>query len=659
MAEKREIAGDVSIGRHVSMGGDATVRGSATIGHNLKVTGWLEAKNIRGAGKGVFKDEEQLNTLYPKPQNGWYAYVIDGLSEQQLSECLGKLYIACGGAWIGQLNTDGTPVLGGNPTVWSEANRADIEALRQEYNATVAKLETVASNLATTSRTAAEALEDAAAAQSSADNIKPRTVTIAEMDNLGTDGSIAAMLTYMQNNFHTRYRVVKDNASNYTIGVMDVVMDNSPHVITEVLTTHLTLAWLRNPGDTIAHNCTGIGTYYRYFNINSPESTVDRGRWSEWTEAEPSTMSGLRNRIASAENKLKEHNTLIWDTRNSVDQQGGICPLDDSMEVPYKNLPELAIRRWVAVFDGFSDNTNASAETLNASSTDTGVTIIFDRYLQAFVAVKAFKAYRNWIDSADFGSNRGAGSEPYIYALYINKTSDTIWKYIDGEMTQVGADMSEVRQYVAQAQEHADNAEQSVTDAAKWATSASDSATLATESAEQSSASATAAEQSNTESKANAHSAFLMASNAQNAANEAVKSMNAASASATSASESAASASASKAEVESAITEHQAEMTGFSEQCKYRYVTLNFGANEETMQLANINGPALVLETVIMSNVERVYMTTSSMVKEDITGYTASSSTTSKQIEAYSFATFDIVRSGTGTASVGLKFKVQ
>ena len=117
--------------------------------------------------------------------------------------------------------------------------------------------------------------------------------------------------------------------------------------------------------------------------------------------------------------------------------------------------------------------------------------------------------------------------------------------------------------------------------------------------------------------------------------------------------------SASKAEVENAITEHRAEMETFSEQCKYRYVTLNFGANEETMQLANINGPALVLDTVIMSNVERVYMTTSSMVKEDITGYTASSSATSKQIEAYSFATFDIVRSGTGTASVGLKFKVQ
>ena len=117
--------------------------------------------------------------------------------------------------------------------------------------------------------------------------------------------------------------------------------------------------------------------------------------------------------------------------------------------------------------------------------------------------------------------------------------------------------------------------------------------------------------------------------------------------------------SASKEEIDNAIAEHRGEMETFSEQCKVRFVTLNFGTNEETMQLANINGPALVLDTVIMSNVERVYMSTSSMVKEDITGYTASSSTTSKIIEAYSFATFDIVRSGSGTASVGLKFKVQ
>lgn len=341
---------------------------------------------------------------------------------------------------------------------------------------------------------------------------------------------------------------------------------------------------------------------------------------------------------------------------NSIGNAGGICPLDEQGKVDPSYIPEQVGRIYSANFDGFSDNTNASAETLNASSADTGVTIIFDRYLQAFVAVKAFKAYRNWKDSADFGSNRGAGSEPYSYALYVNKTSDTIWKYIDGEMTQVGADMSEVRQYVAQAQEYADNAEQSVTDAAKWATSASDSATLASESAEQASASATASEQSNTESKANAHSAFLMASNAQNAANEAVKSMNAASASATSASESAASASNLKSEVESDITAHQAEMAEFSENCKIRYVTLNFGQNEETLQLANCDGPALVLQEVMLNNIETLYMTTPRAVKMDISVYQSSQGIT---MEAHEFATFDIVRKGTGIASVGLKFKIQ
>lgn len=366
----------------------------------------------------------------------------------------------------------------------------------------------------------------------------------------------------------------------------------------------------------------------------------------------PITLAKINNTYTlAADNK-----TRIDKMADSVGQAEGICPLDEQGKVDISRLPDDAGRIYTAEFNGFSDNTNASAETLNASSTDTGVTIIFDRYLQAFVAVKALKAYRNWRDSANFGNNRGAGAEPFVYALYVNKQSNTIWKYIGGEMTQIGADVSEVQRYVAQAQEYADNAEQSATDAAKWSTSASDSATLATERAGQASASATQAEQSNTESKANAHSAFLMASNAQNAANEAAKSMSAASASATSASESAASASALKSEVESDITAHQAEMTEFSENCKVRYVTLNFGQNEETMQLANCDGPALVLQEVMLNNIETLYMTTPRAVKMDISVYQSSQGII---MQSHEFATFDIVRKGSGLASVGLKFKIQ
>lgn len=95
----------------------------------------------------------------------------------------------------------------------------------------------------------------------------------------------------------------------------------------------------------------------------------------------------------------------------------------------------------------------------------------------------------------------------------------------------------------------------------------------------------------------------------------------------------------------------------WAEQCKVRFVTLNFGANEETIQLANVDSGVMTLVGVMNSNIESVYITTPRATKVDITNYGTTNN--SIRLEAYEFATFDIVRSGTGTASVGLKFKVQ
>ena len=113
--------------------------------------------------------------------------------------------------------------------------------------------------------------------------------------------------------------------------------------------------------------------------------------------------------------------------------------------------------------------------------------------------------------------------------------------------------------------------------------------------------------------------------------------------------------SASKEEVENAITEHQAEMETFSEQCSYRITTLNYGANEETIQIANLEDATLTLNDVMVTNVATLYITTGGYIKEPID----LTNTPNISISGKALATFDIVRSGTGTASVGLKFKVQ
>ena len=110
-----------------------------------------------------------------------------------------------------------------------------------------------------------------------------------------------------------------------------------------------------------------------------------------------------------------------------------------------------------------------------------------------------------------------------------------------------------------------------------------------------------------------------------------------------------------KSEITTSITEHKAEMEVFSEQCSYRITTLNFGANEETIQIANLEDATLTLSDVIATNVATLYITTGGYIKEPID----LTNTPNISISGKAFATFDIVRQGTGTASVGLKFKVQ
>ena len=125
----KQIDGDVAIGRDANVGGNATVRGSLKVGHNLTVEGWLDAKNIKGPNKGLFKTAAQLREAYPNPHEGWWALVtIDG---SVASDHLGQLYVADGGAWVAQVDSKGNPLLRGNPVVDSTKY---IDALRVDVN---------------------------------------------------------------------------------------------------------------------------------------------------------------------------------------------------------------------------------------------------------------------------------------------------------------------------------------------------------------------------------------------------------------------------------------------------------------------------------------------------------------------------------------------
>lgn len=113
-----QVDGDVSVGRNVAVGGGVTVQGRSQFKGSVKIEGWLDAKNIKGANKGIFTSIEKLKAAYPLPHDGWWAIVGKTLP--------GPIYVGDGGEWVA------TGEEGGNPTIENDEKNQTIVELQND-----------------------------------------------------------------------------------------------------------------------------------------------------------------------------------------------------------------------------------------------------------------------------------------------------------------------------------------------------------------------------------------------------------------------------------------------------------------------------------------------------------------------------------------------
>lgn len=119
MADKNtSLPRDLSVGHDATIGRQLDVKGSVSVGHSVKIDGWLDAPNIIGTDKGLFETEDALISAYPSPQEGWTAYVGTSFPA--------KLYIVKDGVWT---DTDST---GGEPSVKSEYLEEAVEQMQKD-----------------------------------------------------------------------------------------------------------------------------------------------------------------------------------------------------------------------------------------------------------------------------------------------------------------------------------------------------------------------------------------------------------------------------------------------------------------------------------------------------------------------------------------------
>lgn len=98
-----QIDGDVSVGRNLYTGGDTTVQGKGHFKGNVRIDGWLDARNIKGENKGLFLTLDALKAAYPFPKQGWYALVGDSLPAD--------VYVVKNEAWVPSGGKGGDPSL--------------------------------------------------------------------------------------------------------------------------------------------------------------------------------------------------------------------------------------------------------------------------------------------------------------------------------------------------------------------------------------------------------------------------------------------------------------------------------------------------------------------------------------------------------------------
>lgn len=253
-----EVIDNLAVNRDASIGGNQTVAGDSHIKHNLRVDGWLEARNIKGPNKGMYLSYEVLKSVYPVPDEGWYALVGKTLPAD--------IYIGRGGDWV----------LTGEKGGDVEIDFGGIDELEE-------RMKNVEQNAKDASeaaqQTASEAKETAEHALELANAGLP-TIELSELDNMVPSGLGAAKYDELMKGAPVLYAVT-DNG--YRIGVLEFFCDGGlRHVVTQKLTTHYSVA---DGVFTGSHSDAKVSMYWRSYNRNASSAMEnEKGTWGKWRE---------------------------------------------------------------------------------------------------------------------------------------------------------------------------------------------------------------------------------------------------------------------------------------------------------------------------------------------------------------------------------------
>ena len=286
------------------------IDGDLTVQNNLTVAGILRAKALKQPNCGLFKTIDALKAKYPKPEVGMWA-AVGNSTPADIYRCDTEGVWTATGEKGGVDNLDLTDV---------EANIKSLQTKLASETSTREQKDTALQNLINSLQntvdtliggSASEAIEsfneviaflkdvkdDAtltgilATLNTSIENLQAkateltRTIIQDELNSFPSGKQVGEM--YHGGSVVTRYTVM-NNEKTMAVGYVDFFFDSMKHQLIELLTT---INSLNSEGKVDNRHKDGtVRHYVRFYNLNSPHLTNDKGTWTTWKEDVPDSL---------------------------------------------------------------------------------------------------------------------------------------------------------------------------------------------------------------------------------------------------------------------------------------------------------------------------------------------------------------------------------
>lgn len=224
-----DIQGSLSVSQGTTIGGNLAVRGTSTFDHNVKIKGWIDAKNIKGPLKGLFESEDELKLAYPEPQPGWFALVGNTLPAE--------VYRVKNGEWA-DTGQQGGEIFLSLDSIEEDINKAQSDILKLQ--------ETISEDV------------------------------LAKVNLTDLDFDLSMIGKIISGSNSCKF-VVMRNSKN--VGILHCFSDDSQHMLTQVFTTHYIAPF---SGGSLTHSDDKIYQYFRSYHLSGGTSDIPRGTWGEW-----------------------------------------------------------------------------------------------------------------------------------------------------------------------------------------------------------------------------------------------------------------------------------------------------------------------------------------------------------------------------------------